>query len=182
MKNINFLKKNLIKYKSLLDKIDLKLIRTFSQELKKIKKDKKKLLVFGNGAGAAIASHFCSDLAKTLQIKALSFDNSAQITCFSNDYKFENWIVETIKVYSNSGDLIILLSASGKSLNMIKAARYCKKNNINFYTLTGFNLKNPLNNLSRKKFHIKSNNFNQVEVIQNLILLMTIDFLNKKIK
>ena len=182
MKNINFLKKNLEIYKSLLDKIDLGLIRIFSNELKKIKKDKKKVLVFGNGAGAAISSHFCSDLAKTLNIKALSFDNSAQITCFSNDYKFENCILETIKVYFNTGDLILLLSASGKSMNMINAAKYCKKNSIKFYSLTGFNVKNPLNKLSKKKFHIQSNNYNQVEVIQNLILLLTIDFLNKKIK
>jgi len=182
MKNINFLKKNIKTYQNLLENIDFKLISVFAKELKRIKKNKKKLLAFGNGAGAAISSHFTSDLAKTLHIKALSFDNSAQITCFSNDYKFENWVRETIKVYYNSGDLIVLLSASGKSLNMIKAAKYCEQNNISFYSLTGFNLKNPLNKLSRKKFHINSKNYNQVEIIQNLILLLTIDFLNKKIR
>ena len=80
----------------------------------------------------------------------MSFDNSAQITCFSNDYKFENWITETIKVYSNSGDMVILLSASGNSQNMIKAANYCKKKGIKFYTLSGFHLGNPLNKISKK--------------------------------
>ena len=69
MKNINFLKKNLEIYKSLLDKIDLGLIRIFSNELKKIKKDKKKVLVFGNGAGAAISSHFCFLIKKILIVQ-----------------------------------------------------------------------------------------------------------------
>ena len=182
MKTINFLKKNLNQYKNLIDNIDLNLIRVFAGDLKKIKQSKKKLLVFGNGAGAAISSHFSSDLAKTLKIKALSFDNSAQITCFSNDYKFENWILETIKVYANQGDLVILLSASGKSQNIIKAANYCRRNKLNLYSLSGFNSKNSLNKISKKKFHINSKNYNQVEILQSLILLMTIDFLNNKIK
>ena len=67
-------------------------------KLKKLieKSKKNKILVFGNGAGAAIASHFANDLSNTAKIKTLSFDNSAHLTCFANDYGYENWVKETI--------------------------------------------------------------------------------------
>ena len=66
-------------------------------------------------------------LQKPLKIKALSFDNSAQITCFGNDYKFENWIFKTLEVFVDKEDLVILLSASGNSKNMINAAKFLNK-------------------------------------------------------
>lgn len=181
-KNKNtFLKKSIDQYNKLIQQIDLNELEYFAKNIIKLRRNKKKILVFGNGAGAAISSHFASDLAKTLKIKALSFDNSAHITCFANDYKFENWILETLKVYSNENDLVILLSASGRSKNIIKAANYCKKKKIKFFSLSGFEKKNTLNTLSLNKFHINSKIYNQVEVLQSIILLLTIDYIKNKI-
>lgn len=175
-----FFKKYFDTYFNLISQINKNQIIKLSEDLKKTKKKNKKILIFGNGAGAAIASHFSSDAAKTLKIKALSFDNSAQITCFGNDYKFENWISETLKVFIDNGDLVILLSASGRSKNMINAAKYLNKRKINFYSLTGFKKKNDLNKLSNKHFWINSTSYNHIEVVQNMILLSSIDFANNK--
>ena len=177
---IFFLKKYFDKYLSLINEINIDQIKTLSDNLLKIKKKNKKILIFGNGAGAAISSHFSSDVAKTLKIKALSFDNSAQITCFGNDYKFENWISKTLEVFVDKEDLVILLSASGNSKNMINAAKFLNKKKISFYSLTGFNKKNKLNLLSKKRIWINSNSYNHIEVIQNMILLSSIDLANKK--
>ena len=178
----NFLKNSITEYKKLITQINLKELENFAKKVIKIKKNKKKILIFGNGAGAAISSHFASDLAKTLKIKALSFDNSAHITCFANDYKFENWILETLKVYADKDDLIILLSASGNSKNIINAAKFCKNKKINFFSLSGFNSKNLLNKNSRNKFHIESDKYNHIEVLQSIILLLTIDYVKNKTK
>ena len=66
-------------------------------------------------------------MEKIYKNKILSFDNSAHITCFSNDYGFDKWIVETIKNCADKNDLVILLSASGNSQNMINAAKFLNK-------------------------------------------------------
>ena len=176
----NFFKKNLdINNKILKDINTLKLKKLFV-EIKKIKKNKKKILIFGNGAGASIASHFSNDITKTIKIRCLSFDSSTHITCYANDYKFENWVCETIKSHYDKSDLIILLSASGNSKNMIKASKYCKNRKINFFSLTGFNRNNILNKNSKNHIWIDSKSYNQVEISQLIILLSLIDRLKKK--
>jgi len=171
----SFSLKNYFKnYTKLVNQIDIKKINHFFNLVKSLKK-KNKVLIFGNGAGAAIASHVASDLTNSSKIRALSFDNSAQITCFANDYKFENWIKKTLNYHYDKGDLVILLSASGNSKNMVNAARYCRKKKINFFSITGFNKKNKLNKESKNFYWINSKSYNYVESIQLLILLSIVD-------
>tara|TARA_B100000963_G_C22567006_1_gene644217 strand:- start:433 stop:981 length:549 start_codon:yes stop_codon:yes gene_type:complete len=149
---------------------------------KLIKKSKKnKILIFGNGAGAAIASHFANDLSNTAKIKTLSFDNSAHLTCFANDYGYENWVKKTIEIFAEKNDLIILLSASGRSKNMINAAKYCKIKKINFFSITGFIKNNELNKISKNFIWINSKSYNQIELSQLCVLLSIIDKINTKI-
>ena len=174
----SFFKKYLSDYKKLIENLDINKINSFLKLIKKVKK-KNKVLIFGNGAGAAIASHVASDLTNSSKIKALSFDNSAQITCFSNDFRFENWITKTLDYYSEKGDVVILLSASGNSANMLNAAKYCKRKKIKFFSITGFDRYNKLNNLSSNFYWIKSKSYNHVESIQLLILLSIVDRLKK---
>lgn len=166
-------------FKNILDNLDLKKIENFKQNI--ILSKRNKILVFGNGAGAAIASHFSNDLTNTKKIKTLSFDNSAHLTCFANDYGYENWVKKTIEIYAEKKDLMIFLSASGNSKNMVNAAKFCKKKNINFFSITGFKKNNLLNKNSKNYLWINSNSFNQVELAQLFVLLIIIDKLNQKI-
>jgi len=161
----------------LLKKIDDKKVDYLISQIKKIKNNK--ILIFGNGAGSAIASHFSNDLSNTKKIKTLSFDNSAHLTCFSNDYGYENWVVKTLEIFADKKDFIILLSASENSLNMIKAAKYCIKKKINFFSITGFNKNNKLNKLSKNFSWIDSTSYNQVELAQLVILLYSVDKINE---
>ena len=128
----NYLKNYFDVYKKLIDKIEYKTINIFYKKIKRLKKNNK-ILIFGNGAGAAIASHFANDLTNVSKIKTLSFDNSAQITCLANDFGYENWVQKTIKFYADKKDLIIILSASGNSKNMINAAKYCNSKKLIFF-------------------------------------------------
>ena len=94
--------------------------------------------MFGNGGSAAIASHFSLDLSNNFNIKCLNFNNAELITCFSNDFRYENWIKKVLEIHMEKKDIVILISSSGKSKNMIKAAKYIKQKKINFLHLQVF--------------------------------------------
>ena len=100
-------------------------IRKLHKIIINIKKTKK-IIIAGNGASASIASHFSVDMTKNGLIRCINFNESNLLTCFSNDYGYENWVKEALKFYADNGDLIILISSSGNSLNMINAAKFIK--------------------------------------------------------
>ena len=145
---MKFPKKLFEKFRTeIIDKI-LKIEKTDIEKLYKIisqiKLKKKKILIFGNGAGKSIANHFSVDLTKNASVRSLSFSEGNHLTCYGNDYGFENWIVKTIEKYYDKEDLIILISASGKSKNIVKAAKYCNKKKIIFFSLSGHGKNTPL--------------------------------------
>ena len=164
----------------ILKNLNLENIDKLYEIIKNVKKNKSKIMIFGNGAGASIASHFANDLSKNTKIKCISYDSSTHLTCYANDYGYENWVKETIKIFYEMKDLIILISASGNSKNMIKAAQYCKIKKINFFSLTGFKENNKLKLLSKNNIWINSNSYNQVEISQLFVLLSIIDKLSVK--
>tara|TARA_Y100000816_G_C25971889_1_gene507215 strand:+ start:237 stop:779 length:543 start_codon:yes stop_codon:yes gene_type:complete len=164
---------------NLYQNLDLTKFDKLYSSIKSLKKNSK-ILIFGNGAGASISSHFANDISNSTNIKALSFDNSAHLTCFANDYGFENWVKKTIEIFAQKGDLIILISASGESENMIRAAKFCKFKKIKFFSLTGFKKNNRLNKNSNQYIWVDSKSYNKVELTQLLILLSIVDRLNVK--
>ena len=60
-------------------------------------------------------------------MKAISFSDIGMITCYTNDYGFDNWVTKAIEYHYEKGDVIILISSSGMSMNMVNAAVKCKK-------------------------------------------------------
>ena len=103
------------------------------------------------------------------------------ITCFANDYKYENWVVEAIKAYSLKQDLFILISSSGTSKNIVNAAQYCKQKKINLITLSGFKKNNPLSQSGNINFYVESEEYNFIEMTHHIILLSIVDIFAKKI-
>ena len=149
----------------------------------KVKKEKKKILIFGNGGSAAIASHFSIDCNNKLKIKCLNFNEASILTCFSNDYGYENWVKKALEQFSEKGDLVILISSSGESKNMTSASRYTKNKKIKTITLTGFNKKNTLSRSGYINIWINSKIYNFIENSHQVLLLSIIDSIsNLKIK
>ena len=140
-----------------------------------IKKNKKKLIVVGNGGSAAIASHFSVDMTKNGGIRSVNFNESDLLTCFSNDYGYENWVKAALKFYADKGDLIILISSSGNSLNMINAAKYAKLKKNLLVTFTGFSGKNRLSKYGSINFVVNSKSFNFIENTHQYWLLSLVD-------
>ena len=128
-KNINFIKNYLIDFSNLIrpsEDIVRKLIEVRNIFLNTSKK-KGKILIFGNGGSAAIASHVSVDLTKNAKIRTVNFNESDLITCFSNDYGYERWIEKAVDFYADKNDTLVLISSSGKSKNMINACKAAKK-------------------------------------------------------
>ena len=135
-------------------------------------------MIFGNGGSAAIASHVSVDLTKNAKIRSVNFNEADLITCFSNDYGYEKWIEKAIDFYADDKDILILISSSGKSPNMInacKAARNKKMSKI--ITFTGHDKDNPLSKLGDINFWIDSKAYNFVENIHQIWLLAITDLI-----
>lgn len=183
---MKFSSKIFIKFKSQLiqniNNVSEKQIKNLFNLIKKIKKKKKKILIFGNGAGQSIANHFAVDITKNAKIKSLVFTDGNHLTCYANDYGFENWIVKTIENYYNKGDLVILISASGRSKNIVNAAKYCILKKKLFFSLSGFGSKTPLRKLSYKNIFVDSKSFNIIEILHLYILIQIIDLFKGKIE
>ena len=85
------------------------------------------LIFAGNGASASIANHASLDFTKQGKVRSVNFNESAFITAFANDYGYENWIEKALGFYASAGDTLILISCSGTSPNVVKAAEWFKK-------------------------------------------------------
>ena len=162
------------------DKSNQKKIKLFFRQILKIKKNKNKIMIAGNGGSAAISSHFSVDLTKNAGIRCINFNESDLITCFSNDYGYHKWIEKALKFYGDKGDMIILISSSGKSKNMIEAANFAKKNNYFLITLTGFFGSNRLSKLGKINFVVNSKKYNHIENVHQYILLFIVDLVSQK--
>ena len=140
-----------------------------------------KVLIFGNGGSAAIASHFMTDMSKNTNIKCISLSDTSLITCLANDYGYENLNQKYIEYCGNSGDVLIAISSSGESKNMINACKKAKKLKFSrIITLTGFKKNNTLSKMGNINFWVNSSNYNLIENTHQVYLLSTIDLLAKK--
>ena len=105
----------------------------------------------------------------------MTFNEYDHITCLANDYGFDKWIEKTLEMYAQKDDMVILISSSGNSLNMINAANYAKRNNIHVVTFTGFDSNNKLKMLGDQNFWVDSKAYNIVEMIHQIWLLSVCD-------
>ena len=136
-----------------------------------------KILIFGNGGSAAISSHFSVDLTKNAGLRCVNFNEADLITCFANDYGFEHWVEKAVDFYGDAGDLLIVISSSGSSKNMlygVKAARNGKFKAV--VTLSGFT-DNPLRQLGDINLWVDSKAYNFVENIHQVWLLAIVDLI-----
>lgn len=103
-----------------------------------------RIWILGNGGSAAISDHFATDLAKVnidtgLGILPMSFcSNGPVLTALSNDYGYEDAFAHQVRAYVNPGDLVVAVSSSGNSENVIRAVQQAKDNGATTVGLSGF--------------------------------------------
>lgn len=159
----------------LLIKTDYVALEKIARLLISIRKKKKKVIIIGNGGSAAIASHVSVDLTKNARIRSINFNEPDLLTCFSNDYGYRNVFSKSLEFYADIGDLVIIISSSGKSQNLINAAKICKRKKISILTFTGFSKSNPLKKIGNINLWVNSKSYNIVENIHQIWLLSLVD-------
>ena len=127
--------------------IDLNQIKKFEDQLLDLKKKNSTLFVFGNGGGAATAMTMANDLGfdilkktkikKTFKIISLN-DNTSVITAIANDVGYENIFLNQLKIHFKKNDKILILSASGNSENLLRAAKWVRSKKGKVLSIVGF--------------------------------------------
>ena len=176
----SFLKDYFKIYKSLIDPANVLLenLSFFAESLKTMDSNGNKAIIIGNGGSAAIASHFSVDLTKNARIRCVNFNEADLITCFANDYGFDNWMKEAVNFYGDEGDVLIAISSSGKSKDIINACIAARENDFSkIVTFSGFDENNPLKNYGDLNFWVDSKAYNLVENIHQFWLLAGLDLI-----
>ena len=183
-KETQFLDKYFNDFKKLIDandRIKKKLI-IIKKILINTRKRKKKILIFGNGGSASIASHFSVDLTKNAKIRCINCNEADLITCFSNDFGYERWMEMAINYFGDKKDILIVISSSGKSKNIIKACIAAKRKSFSkIITFTGHSIKNPVKKLGNINLWVNSKAYNQIENIHQFWLLSLVDLVIGKV-
>ncbi|MDD5109281.1 MAG: SIS domain-containing protein [Candidatus Omnitrophica bacterium] len=141
-----------------------------------------KIMLIGNGASASISSHIAVDLWKNCGVKAVAFNDHALLTCISNDCGYKHVFDRPIEVFVDSGDILLAISSSGKSENIIRATKMAGKNNCRIITLSGFKPDNPLRCFGELNFYVPFSGYGPVEIVHHAICHCIVDMITKNVK
>jgi len=124
-----------------------------------------KLMFVGNGASAAISSHMATDYWKNGGVRSVAFNDIALLTCISNDHGYKHVFEKPIEMFADTGDLLMAISSSGKSENILRAVQAARKAGCRVVTFSGFEKDNPLRSMGDYNFFAVSPSYGPVEII-----------------
>jgi D-sedoheptulose 7-phosphate isomerase len=135
-----------------------------------------KIYFFGNGASAAFANHMALDFSKNGKILARSLSDSSLLTALSNDYSYENAMLEYLKIEGvTKDDFVITISSSGNSPNILSVLNHCRGNNINTLALSGLKDDNKSISLGNYSIYVPMKTYGMVECIHQIFLHLILD-------
>lgn len=123
-----------------------------------------RVMLIGNGGSAAIASHMQNDLCKGVGVRALVFSETPLLTALSNDHGYESAFERSVRLWANAGDLMVAISSSGRSENILRAVRASAMQGCKVITFSGFQPANPLRQMGDVNFYVASESYGYVEV------------------
>jgi D-sedoheptulose 7-phosphate isomerase len=136
-----------------------------------------KLIFVGNGGSAAIASHMATDYSKNGDVRSLALNDSSMLTCLGNDLGYDRVFAKQIELHARAGDLVVAISSSGRSANILNAVKAARTANCAVVTLSGFSADNPLRRLGDINFFIDSDRYGFVEIGHLTICHAILDFI-----
>ena len=175
---------------NVLETLDNNEIENFIEDIVDAYKNDKFVFVIGNGGSAANASHLAQDLAKGTRqskeqkrrLKALSLtDNTAFITAQGNDEGYDSIFEQQLMTFAKPGDVVIAVSGSGNSPNIIKAIEWANNNGLNTIGITGFD-GGKLKNMSHHSVNVVLNDMCTAESIHTIIFHYIILELRERFK
>jgi len=176
-----------------LDKIETSEIQTLADWIWDVYQTGRFVFVIGNGGSGSNASHFCEDMGKgTLdrkdfdndakrRLKILSLtDNTPYILAWGNDEGFDRVFVEQLKNLASPGDLLVAISGSGNSPNIIRSVEWAKKNGLKTFGCTGYS-GGKLRSLADGNLHVPLDDMGIVESIHLTVFHWVVDDLYRRI-
>jgi len=136
-----------------------------------------KLIFVGNGGSAAIASHMATDYSKNGGVRALALNDASMLTCLGNDLGYERVFAKQIELHARAGDLVIAISSSGRSANILNAVDAATAAGCVMATMSGFTPDNPLRRKGEWNFFVASDRYGFVEIGHLTICHAVLDFL-----
>jgi D-sedoheptulose 7-phosphate isomerase len=134
-----------------------------------------KLMFIGNGASAAISSHQATDFWKAGGMRAIAFNDASLLTCISNDFGYPHVFEKPIEMFGEKGDVLVAISSSGQSENILRGVEAGQRKGIEILTLSGFAPDNPLRAMGSFNFYVSSNKYGHVEVVHHAICHCMLD-------
>jgi len=165
-------------YRRLLLETDIKAeLLAFRDLCLQVKARGNKLIFAGNGASASISSHAATDYTQHAKVRAVAFNDHNLITAFGNDYGYEHWVARALEAYADPGDVVVLISSSGSSPNIVNAAKYAQERELTCVTFSGFSANNPLRPLGQPSLWLDCDDYNVIECTHLLWILLVVNLL-----
>ena len=123
-----------------------------------------KIMFVGNGGSAGIASHMAIDYTKNGNIRSIAFNDGAALTCLGNDLGYDQVFAKQIEMHGRKGDLLVAISSSGKSENILNAVTQARNIGCNILTLSGFKPDNPLRTMGDYNLFVDNHEYGFVEI------------------
>ena len=133
------------------------------------------VILIGNGGSAAIASHIAVDLMKNGGVRTLAFNDPSLLTCIGNDLGYAAVFETPIAMMARQGDLLIAISSSGASENILRAVAAARKAGASVITMSGFASGNPLSKLGDLNFYVDSASYGPVEIMHTALCHCLLD-------
>jgi D-sedoheptulose 7-phosphate isomerase len=150
-------------------------IESMIEDFRRVGRTDNKIMFVGNGGSAGIASHMAIDFTKNGDIAAMAFSDAAALTCLGNDLGYEQVFARQISAHARPGDLLIAISSSGRSPNIVNAVAAARGRDCRVHTLSGFSPDNPLRRLGDHNLHVASDQYGLVEVSHQALLHCLLD-------
>ena len=147
------------------------------------------VFIIGNGGSAANASHFCEDLGKSTvkdfenqrRLKVMSLcDNTPYILAWGNDTSFDRIFSEQLKNFAGPGDLLIAISGSGNSPNILKAVEWSNAHGLETFGILGFD-GGRLKGMTHQNLHAKLDDMGIVESLHLIAFHYVLDDVHGRI-
>ncbi len=136
-----------------------------------------KIIFVGNGGSSAIASHMATDYSKNGDVRAMALNDSSMLTCLGNDLGYDRVFAKQLELYARAGDLVIAISSSGRSANILNAVKAARAAKCAVVTFSGFTADNPLRRLGDINFYVASDRYGFVEIGHLTICHAILDFI-----
>jgi D-sedoheptulose 7-phosphate isomerase len=144
-------------------------------EAHRTRAEKARVFFIGNGGSAAIASHMATDWMKNGGFAATAFNDATQQTCLANDLGFEQVFALPISRHARPGDLLIAISSSGNSANILAGVAAARSAGAGVLTLSGFSPDNALRRCGDMNFYVPDHTYGFVEIIHLAICHALLD-------